>query len=141
MSAFKCTGIVKTGKNKGTRCCNFIKKDDRCGIHQRPPMYHPYNASAYMPYRRMCVRENFADQITHLVVMYYERTRSMVCPGQWPEDRSEEHCTLRKMYHHALGHRVWYSIRKIQRAYREHLGRRRMKMIQQVLVPIIVRNK
>ncbi len=143
MSAFKCTAIVKTGPNKGNRCCNYIKKDDWCGIHQRsmPPIYHPYNTSAYMPYRQMCVRENFTDQITHLVLMYYDRARSMVGPGRYPEDRSEEHGVLRKMYNRALGHRVWYSIRKIQRAYREHLGRRRMKMIQQVLLPIIVRNK
>ncbi len=141
MSAFKCTAIVKTGKNKGDRCCNYIKKGDFCGIHKRSPVYHPYNTSTYTPYRKMCVQENFADQITYLVIMYYARARSMVDPGRWPEDLSEEHGTLRIMYNQAFGHRVWYAIRKIQRAYREHLARKRMKMIQLVLVPIIVRNK
>jgi hypothetical protein len=37
--------------------------------------------------------------------------------------------------------RVWYSARAIQRAYRERLRRKRFRMIQLVLVPIIVRNK
>ena len=36
--------------------------------------------------------------------------------------------------------RAWCSARKIQRGYRDHLARKRMKMIQLVLVPIIVRN-
>jgi hypothetical protein len=36
--------------------------------------------------------------------------------------------------------RVWYSARTIQRAYRERLKYRRMKMIQMVIVPIIVRH-
>jgi hypothetical protein len=37
--------------------------------------------------------------------------------------------------------RVWYSARAIQRAYKERLRRKRVRMIQLVLVPIIVRNK
>ncbi len=36
--------------------------------------------------------------------------------------------------------RVWYSARKIQRAYRERLKYKRMKMIRMVIVPIIVRH-
>lgn len=36
---------------------------------------------------------------------------------------------------------VWYSARAIQRAYRERLRLKRSRMIKQVLVPIIVRNK
>jgi hypothetical protein len=65
----------------------------------------------------------------------------MVTPGQYPENIGDRNFMMHILYQKALGRRVWYSIRKIQRAYREHLGRRRMKMIQQVLVPIIVRNK
>ena len=37
--------------------------------------------------------------------------------------------------------RVWYAARAIQRAYKERLRRKRSRMIQLVLVPIIVRNK
>ena len=144
MSSFKCIAILKTGPNKGTRCCNYIKKEDWCGIHLRgrSPIYHPYNTPAYMPYRQMCAFSNFADQINQLIVSYYhDLVRSIVDPRPFPEDLSDEHYMLRALYSRALGRRVWYSVRKIQRAYREHLGRRRMKMIQLVLIPIIVRNK
>jgi hypothetical protein len=37
--------------------------------------------------------------------------------------------------------RLWYSARAIQRAYKARLRRKRARMIQQVLLPIIVRNK
>lgn len=136
--AITCRAILKNGPNKGSRCCKAAKAfGDMCGIHERLspyPIHHPYNLTRF-------ARENFASQITSLVIKYYfMNVKLMVSPGQYPEigDPNIIMCIL---YQKALGRRLWYSIRKIQRAYREHLGRRRMKMIQQVLLPIIIRNK
>lgn len=87
----------------------------------------------------LAISEEFADH--RVLLMYYSKVRSVVSQGQWPENISEDHYLLRKLYQSAFVRRLWYAGRKIQRAFRKHLMDKRMKMIQQVLVPIIVRNK